>query len=143
MTINIRPADFSADFGDLKAVRETVFVQEQKVPLALEWDEHDAEAYHLLAYADHQPVATARLLANGRIGRMAVLPAWRRQGIGTALLQRLLEVARSRGLSEAILSAQVSAIPFYQRLGFIVCSEPYDDAGIQHRDMKLRLDTSK
>ncbi|MFO7604120.1 MAG: GNAT family N-acetyltransferase, partial [Gammaproteobacteria bacterium] len=82
---------------------------------------------------------TARLLRDGKIGRMAVLPEWRHQGIGTALLRRLLDRAAERGLSHVWLSAQVEAIPFYQRLGFSVRGPVYDDAGIPHRDMTRPL----
>lgn len=143
MTIKIRPADFDTDFQYLQHIRETVFVQEQSVPLALEWDEDDKDAWHLLAFDGDQAVATARLLATGKIGRMAVLPAWRQRGIGTRLLQRLIDKARQAGLAEVHLSAQVSAIPFYERLGFHITSDTYEDAGIPHRDMQLRLMTSK
>ncbi len=144
MTISIHQADFTADFADLKTIRETVFVQEQGVPLALEWDEHDAQAYHLLAIANkHHPVATARLLESGRIGRMAVLREWRRQGIGSLLLKHLINEARARELTQVMLSAQVSAIPFYERLGFAASGDTYEDAGIPHREMKLWLVTSK
>ena len=144
MKIRIRQADFIADFDKLKHIREAVFVQEQGVPLALEWDEHDAQAYHLLAFADeHTPVATARLLDSGRIGRMAVLREWRQCGIGTALLRQLLDEARTRGLTQVTLSAQVRAIPFYQRLGFVTSGATYEDAGIPHQDMKLWLAASK
>ena len=143
MTIKIRPADFTSDFQSLKLIRERVFVQEQAVPLEMEWDEYDQHAYHLLAFADDQAVATARLLANGKIGRMAVLPEWRHQGIGSLLLLHLIDKARQDGHTQVVLSAQVAAIPFYERLGFIVTSDTYEDAGIPHRDMQLRLVPSK
>jgi predicted GNAT family N-acyltransferase len=139
MTLSIRRADFETDFDALRQIRETVFVQEQSVPLALEWDEHDKHALHLLAEQNGYPIATARMLADGRIGRMAVLSEWRRQGVGTALLRRLIDEAQQQGLEQVYLAAQVSAIPFYERMGFTVTSEVYDDAGIPHRDMQLRL----
>ena len=143
MTIKIRPADFKQDFELLKSIRETVFVAEQSVPLELEWDEHDQAAYHLLAFENNTASATARILDNGKIGRMAVLPDWRNQGVGTTMLKQLVDIAIQRGLERVTLSAQVSAIPFYERLGFVITSEAYEDAGIPHRDMQLRLTTSK
>ena len=143
MTIEIRPADFKKDFELLKFIRETVFVEEQSVPLELEWDEHDQTAYHLLAFDNNTAIATARILDNGKIGRMAVLPDWRHQGIGTSMLKQLVDKAIQLGLEQVTLSAQVSAIPFYEPLGFVITSEPYEDAGIPHRDMQLRLVTSK
>ena len=143
MTIEIRPADFKQDFELLKSIRETVFVEEQSVPLELEWDEHDQAAYHLLAFENNTAIATARILGNGKIGRMAVLPDWRHQGIGTSMLKQLVDKAIQIGLERVTLSAQVSAIPFYQRLGFVITSETYEDAGILHQDMELRLTASK
>lgn len=136
-------ADYTADLERLRAVRETVFVHEQQVPLALEWDELDPVAYHALALAtDGQPVGTGRLTAGGRIGRMAVLAPWRGSGIGSALLRHLLAVARRQALPAVELHAQVEAIGFYARHGFIAWGEPFDEAGIQHRHMRLDLSSA-
>jgi len=125
-----------ADGGDkLAAIRRRVFIEEQHVPEALEWDDLDGGALHLLAFVDGNLVGCARLLPGGRIGRMAVLPEWRRQGVGGALLQALIASARRQGLQQVTLSAQVHAIPFYQHHGFSICGDIYPDAGIPHRDM--------
>ena len=126
----------------LSLIRRRVFIEEQHVPEPLEWDGLDDIAQHVLALdADDRPIGCGRLLPEGRIGRMAVLPDWRGQGIGHALLQRLLQLARSQDCREITLSAQVAAIPFYQKAGFQVCSGTYMDAGIPHRDMRLALST--
>lgn len=128
-----------ADAGDkLAAIRRRVFIEEQHVPEALEWDGLDSGAMHLLALIDGNPVGCARLLPGGRIGRMAVLPEWRRQGVGGAMLQALIAAARRQGLQQVTLSAQVHAIAFYQRHGFSICSDIYPDAGIPHQDMTLQ-----
>lgn len=140
-------ADFSIAFCDwqaagaaLRAIREAVFIQEQAVPVALEWDGLDEHAQHLLACDDHGlAIGCARILANGVIGRMAVLPAWRRRGVGAALLAAAVEHCRVQGCLKVRLSAQTHAIGFYKRVGFVVCSEPYLDAGIPHQDMHLDL----
>lgn len=127
---------------DLRVIRQRVFIEEQQVPVALEWDEHDADALHLLARdGQGQPIGCARILADGTIGRMAVLPAWRRHGIGRALLAAAIDYAREQGWPKVRLSAQTHAIGFYQHAGFTVCSDTYLDAGIPHRDMTLRLST--
>jgi len=127
--------------GDaLRAIREAVFIQEQAVPVALEWDGLDDDAQHLLACDDHgQAIGCARILAGGVIGRMAVLPAWRRCGVGAALLAAGVDHCRAQGWPKVRLSAQTHAIGFYKRAGFVVCSEPYLDAGIPHQDMHLDL----
>lgn len=114
----------------LHAVREQVFVQEQQVPLELEWDGLDAEG---------RPVGTGRMLADGHIGRVAVLPAWRGRGVGRALVAALLELARRRGLHRVRLSAQTGAIGFYETLGFAAHGPEFMDAGIPHRHMEREV----
>src|SRR6266481_9653749 len=102
-----------------RPVREEVFVAEQKVPLELEWDEWDERSDHAVARdAKGQAIGTARLLPDGRIGRMAVLGEWRRRGVGSALLEALLERARKRAIRRITLHAQTHAAAFYRRFGF-------------------------
>lgn len=122
----------------LKMVREEVFIQEQHVPVALEWDGMDQTATHLLAL-NHtgEAVGCARLVGNGSIGRMAVLKPWRGRSVGHALLQKAVSLYRQQGIHPITLSAQVHAVPFYEKSGFTVCSAPYMDAGIAHVDMRL------
>jgi predicted GNAT family N-acyltransferase len=124
---------------ELADIRRRVFVEEQSVPLELEWDGLDETACHVLAKQEGKAVGCARLLPGGKIGRMAILPPWRGRGIGHRMLREILGHLRAQGVSEARLSAQTHAIPFYEKCGFTVCSEVYDDAGIPHRDMKLKL----
>ena len=124
----------------LKMIRETVFIQEQNVPEELEWDGLDDDATHLIARDNSgNPVATARMLNNGHIGRVAVLPSWRGRGIGSAMMQHLLQIAADKGQHEVHLDAQVEAIPFYQRLGFTAHGKIFMDAGIPHRHMQMTL----
>lgn len=139
-TGTIRIVSWNHEAPALRAIRTTVFIQEQQVPEALEWDEFDAISVHALALdAAGQPVGTARLLPDGHIGRMAVLKPWRGQGFGAALLQVLLEELRQRQQKKAMLNAQTYAVPFYQKFGFNVCSEEFMDAGIPHVKMELLL----
>ncbi len=136
----IRPARWPEERALLASVREPVFIAEQGVPAELEWDDDDLIAYHLLALDEHQrPIGSARLLGSGQIGRMAVLPQWRNRGIGTALLMALLEEADQRALDRLFLHAQVHAVPFYERLGFVPLGEVYLEAGIPHRSMEFRF----
>ena len=117
-------------------IRFMVFVQEQQVPAALELDGHDADCIHALIEVDGQAVATGRLSPDGRIGRMAVLASYRGQGLGRSLLAGLLSAADQRGQHETYLHAQMHAIGFYERLGFIAEGPEFDDAGIAHRLMR-------
>ena len=141
--IRIRKYSWQLAPGDLRDIRQREFIEEQQVPPELEWDATDEIADHYLAVnADNQPVAVARLFSTleetGHIGRMAVLPAWRGQGVGEALLHHLIRDAGGR-FRELRLSAQQHAIAFYQRSGFHVCSGVYDDAGIPHVDMRCLM----
>lgn len=123
----------------LKAVRGQVFVQEQQVPLELEWDGLDEAAQHLLALNNTgEVIGCARLLGDGSIGRMAVLKPWRGLGVGSALLNKAVAVYRQQNIQDVTLSAQIHAVPFYEKAGFEVCGEPYLDANILHVDMRLK-----
>jgi predicted GNAT family N-acyltransferase len=120
-------------------IRFQVFVEEQGVPLEIELDEHDAASLHALAFEGETPVATGRLLPDGHIGRMAVLAAWRGRGIGALLLKSLVEKARERGDAQVALSAQVHAVRFYRRHGFVEEGGQYVEAGIPHQAMRRAL----
>ena len=135
---SLRPASWEADRESLGAVRIPVFVDEQAVPADMEWDPADETAFHLLAEdRDGNPIGTARLLPDGRIGRMAVLRPWRGRGVGSALLRALLQRAREHGYPPVFLSAQLQAMPFYARHGFEPLGETFMEAGIPHRQMRL------
>jgi len=135
--------DFRVDTGDWQALmararplRFEVFVREQGVPQDLEWDAHDAESLHALVQdAAGKAIGTGRLLADGHIGRIAVLPEWRRQGVGTALLRRLMEAAAAAGMRRLALNAQTRAVPFYARYGFAAEGREFLEAGIPHISM--------
>lgn len=132
-------APYPDELTRLRAVREPVFVQEQQVPLDLEWDELDPLSTHVLALDDSgAPIGTGRLTPEPRIGRMAVLPAWRGRGVGAAILANLLAKAEQAGIELVEIHAQVDAMAFYQRFGFEAWGEPFEEAGIQHRHMRCR-----
>lgn len=126
--------------AEASAIRRAVFVVEQSVPPELEVDEFDAGCVHAVARDQTgKAIGTGRLLADGRIGRMAVLREARGTGVGKALLEALMAEARHRRMQEAFLSAQVQAVPFYARCGYVAEGDPYDDAGIAHVTMRRRL----
>jgi len=121
-------------------IRFSVFVEEQRVPVEIEWDDQDAESLHALAYSDAgAAIATGRLLPDGHIGRMAVLKEWRGKGVGGAILERLMAAARERGDQEIELFAQTHALEFYRRYGFVETGEVFDEAGIPHQAMRKKL----
>ena len=125
---------------DARIVRLKVFVEEQGIAPELELDERDATAVHAVAYdAQGAPLATGRLLPDAQIGRMAVLPADRGQGVGAAILRALIAIAAGRGDVAVRLHAQRSAIGFYLREGFATEGEEYIEAGIAHQTMARRI----
>lgn len=140
-TILIRAGGRALDIRKSLQVREAVFVGEQNVPLELERDEHDADALHLLAiHTDtNEPVGTARIVDKGngvaKIGRVAVLPAFRGLGIGDALMNAAIETAHTLKFAAMVLDAQLPVIAFYERFGFVAEGDIFLDAGIQHRRM--------
>jgi predicted GNAT family N-acyltransferase len=138
--IRIREASWPADSTALKAVRCEVFIKEQSVPRALEFDGLDATALHWLALnEEQQPVGTLRLLPSGQIGRMAVLRDYRGKGIGSRLLHHAIAAAEAHGWQEVWLNAQFARRGFYAPHGFIVISDVFQDAGIPHQRMLRRL----
>jgi predicted GNAT family N-acyltransferase len=123
-----------------RPVRERVFIEEQKVPRELEWDEWDEISDHAVAFdATGKPIGTARLLPDGRIGRMAVREEWRGKGVGAALLGAMLDRARSRSMVRAVLHAQTQAAGFYRKFGFTERGDEFEEAGIPHVEMTLEL----
>lgn len=136
----LRHAAWTRDAVLLQDVRRRVFIEEQGVPELLEWDEWDPVALHVLALDSRGlAIGTGRLMPDARIGRMAVLGHWRKRGVGGALLDALLDAAAARGMREVMLNAQTHALGFYARRGFVAEAAPFEDAGIPHRRMRLRL----
>ncbi len=121
------------------ALRLAVFVREQGIPAALEYDAWDTRSVHCVAYLDGEPAGTGRLLPDGHIGRMAVRADQRGRGIGRRVLEALLSLARERGDTSVELSAQSRVEAFYRAQGFVPVGEPYDEVGIPHQKMRRSL----
>jgi predicted GNAT family N-acyltransferase len=152
MTI-VRPVVTDEDLAAALRIRYVVFVEEQGVPVDLERDHHDADADHVLAVrrADpaDEPVGAGRLVVEepgfegldeelgpiGHLGRLAVLVPARGSGVGAELVRAIEAQASARGLRAVYLGAQTHAVPFYERLGYAVFGEEFDDAGLPHRHM--------
>lgn len=137
MTVSIALSD---DLDACLLLRRKVFIEEQGVPEADEFDEYDARALHFLVRDGDVPVGTARILVLepiGKIGRVCVLASHRGSGFGAALILAALDWLRTQpDVRVARLGAQSHALGFYQRLGFVVVGPEYLDAGIPHFDME-------
>jgi predicted GNAT family N-acyltransferase len=133
------------DVSGAFALREAVFYGEQNVPLQEELDELDRDAQHLVALdpADgRRVIGTLRLLSFGeeaKIGRVAVAAELRRRRIASRMLQIALARAREQGFRRVRLAAQIVAVALYEQAGFVVESEPFEEAGITHVWMGLSL----
>lgn len=132
-----------ADMQRAYAIRRRVFIEEQRVPEEVELDADDAHAFHALAILDGVAIGCGRMLEHGgsevKIGRMAVLPEFRKTGVGAHILRFLIERARTRGFRKAILHAQLTAEGFYLKEGFSPVGDVFDEAGIAHRKMEREL----
>ncbi|RQU50410.1 GNAT family N-acetyltransferase [Burkholderia cenocepacia] len=137
----VETGDWTVLGGDAARIRDAVFVREQQIPPEWELDDDDPLSLHAVAYRTdaatglRRAVATGRLLPSGTIGRVAVLADMRGQGVGSAVLNALLDAARRRGEAVVRLYAQDSAVSFYLRHGFTAVGEPFVEAGVPHVEM--------
>ena len=128
---------------DWHMIREEVFIKEQG--FQHEFDTIDDIAIHTVIYIDHQPAGCGRTypdeheLGLWHLGRLAILPAYRKQGLGASLIQALEQAASKQGAKQMLLSAQDHAIAFYQKNGYQPLGEFYMDEHVPHQDMKKSL----
>lgn len=143
--MHVRRATSAEDIAVCLQIRRVVFIQEQGVPEREELDDLDPVCRHFIATADkHSPprdaFGTARILflddGTAKAQRVAVLRERRRGGVGAALMFALEGEAARAGRSTLILSSQLTAVPFYERIGYEPYGELFVDAGIDHRMMK-------
>jgi predicted GNAT family N-acyltransferase len=125
-------------------IRQTVFVAEQGVPLDLELDNYDAATTHYVGFTESQPVTTARVLVtdngnNWHIQRVATLSDARGHGYAGKIMETIIEDAREAGVRTLDLGAQLTALNFYEKLGFVTEGQVFLDAGIEHQNMRLKL----
>ena len=124
----------------LKSIREAVFIREQGVPAKLEWDGLDESCRHALALSHNgDAIGCGRMLTNGHIGRIAVLPPWRKRKVGTAIMEALLDYARAHDYKQVDVDAQTYALPFYRGFDFVEQGKVFQDAGLPHIKMFLKL----
>jgi len=124
----------------LQRIREVVFIKEQEVPKEIEWDGEDENSTHFLAVNElGQYVGCARLMPSGQIGRMAVLEEYRGTGVGAELLAFAVEHGKAAGFDRLFLHAQSYALSFYKKGGFLAYGEEFEEAGISHVSMEMKL----
>ncbi|CAG7857283.1 hypothetical protein MCAMS1_02052 [biofilm metagenome] len=136
----VEPADYKADFDDLRAIREAVFINEQNIPNEIEFDAVDPDCFHVVARDNfHRAIGTARLSPDQKIGRMAVLDNWRGKGVGKSLLLTLLDKAQKLGWTDVSLNAQSAVVAFYEKFGFNKEGDVFMEANIPHQRMRISI----
>jgi ElaA protein len=135
----------AAQLYELLRFRQSIFVVDQASAYP-DLDGLDQSAWHLLARSESELIGYLRLAPMTgpppivRIGRVAVSASLRRGGLGRMLMEKALILCRERfPLRAIVLGAQVPLVPFYESFGFATTSEPYDDFGVAHVEMVLRL----
>ena len=135
----ITTADWDKHKSVLREIRKAVFIEEQSVPADLEWDEFDTTSTHFLVTDNDKPIATARLKADGQIGRMAVIKSHRRMGAGSSLLGYIVNYAKTSGLKDVYCHAQVAVIDFYLKKEFEAIGDEFLEANIPHQAMFKKI----
>ena len=142
--MEIKVADTKERYEQCLDIRMKVFVEEQNVPAEEEVDGYEDVCTHFVLYDESGEAAGTvryRPLEDGmiKVERMAVLKSHRGRKYGFDLMEGVHQHARSAGFLKAKLGAQVHAIPFYEKLGYSVSSDEFDDAGIPHKYMTREL----
>lgn len=136
--LSVDIVSFKEHKNAIKHIRTDVFIKEQGIPESLEWDEYEHSSWHAVAYINNIPVGTGRLQQDGKITRIAVLKAYRGNGVASAILKQLLALAAKHKLHALYLNAQTSAASMYEKYGFIREGEPFDEGGIEHTRMRRK-----
>ena len=141
--VHIKNAISDEDIQKCLEIRFKVFVEGQRVPIEEEQDGKDAKSEHYLLFINEHPVGTARVRCMddfSKIERVAILDEHQGKGLGRDIMKFILsDLQRHLTVKKVKLSSQTYAIPFYEKLGFSVCSAEYMDAGIPHKDMEMML----
>jgi predicted GNAT family N-acyltransferase len=140
--LTVKRVENEAEFNDAFGIRTEVFIREQNVPEDIELDEFDKDADHVVIYLDNEAVGCGRVVMNekkARIGRVAVLKKNRHSGIGKKICIELMKIAAERGADRIVLDAQLTAVGFYKKLGFVEFGNVFLEAGILHVKMAREL----
>jgi predicted GNAT family N-acyltransferase len=141
-TLKFELSDWNYVKNILIPLRKSIFIEEQLVPEELEWDDWDNKAKHIIIIFNNVPIGCARLIFIDkimRLERMAIIKSKRNQGFGSKLVYEIIRIAKNEKIKEIRISAQIQAISFYQKIGFIAEGEIFNDAGIKHIKMILLI----
>jgi predicted GNAT family N-acyltransferase len=142
--LSIKTCLFTDEHQAIRRIRETVFQVEQGISSELEWDGLDEQCVHLVAKLGDEYAGVGRLreieaAKTLKLERLAVLADYRQQGIGSEIVYTAIAYGQGQGYRQMTIHAQVSAIEFYEHLGFEKVGKPFYEAGIEHLKMKQDL----
>jgi predicted GNAT family N-acyltransferase len=138
--IEVEAVSFVGDNeANIRLIRSTVFSGEQNVDPAIDFDGNDLTAFHSLIFVDGKPAGTGRMLADGHLGRIAILNEYRGRGLGSNIIESLIQIAVANGYGRVYLGSQKHAIEFYEKLGFTPYGDEYVEANIEHISMEKAL----
>ena len=133
-----KPAD-EVELAKVFAIRKTVFVEEQSCPPELEWENEDVSIHFLAKYNNEDAGACRwRKTENGyKLERFAVLKQFRGRGIAQEMIKTVLNDL-PKDANYIYLHAQLTAVPLYQKMGFVAEGKQFEEACIQHYKMVLK-----
>ncbi|MFL0808934.1 MAG: GNAT family N-acetyltransferase [Agarilytica sp.] len=145
-SIEIKRVSWHEHSNTLSDIRTRIFMQEQNVSEALEFDGLDAleTTQHYLIFKDEKAIGAARKIESGQIGRICIEKHERRQGYATALTRHITQaILNTPNHTTVWLHAQCDAIPLYSALGFKTKGEAFEEAGIPHQGMEFDASSSE
>lgn len=129
------------ELSEVYRIRKEVFVEEQGTMDDFVQDELDKDSIHVLVFNGSESIATGRLYIHDeyyKLGRIAVLKQYRGQQYGDFVVRMLLDKAFMLGAETVHISSQLKAVPFYKKIGFQECGEPFMDGTIEHLPMSIK-----
>ncbi len=131
------------ELNEVHSIRNTVFIKEQNVPPEIEWNDYEDSAIHYICKLDDKTVGTGRIVFFGleaKIERVAVLKQYRNSGIGTYIMEFLINECKKRNATTIFAHVQMQAYGFYKKLGFQEFGDIFFEADIEHLKMFYKED---
>lgn len=144
-TLKVIPAEDRQTLNLCLKMRNCVFIEEMGVPASVEMDEKDVPdgiCDHFLLEFGGEPVGTLRCEKNGKtvkVQRFCILKEYRHSGLGRKTLEMVETFFRDRNFSECQLNSKYGVFGFYEKCGYEVASDVFEEAGIPHVKMIKKL----
>lgn len=134
----------SKEYDEAVALRYEVLRKPLGMVYTPEQLAEEATETHVIAVADAKVVGVLLLKRISdkklKMRQFAVDDAFQGQGIGSALVAFAEDFAIEKGFSIITLNARMTAVPFYERLGYDVVGDEFVEVGIPHLRMVKEFD---